>query len=104
MAWVVLIISGILEAVWATTLAKTEGFTKVLPSIIFGASFILSMAGLTYALKTLPVGTSYAVWVGTGATLTAAYAMFFGGESASIVKVILLLGIVGCIVGLKLTD
>ncbi|MEC4017230.1 DMT family transporter [Streptomyces sp. H27-D2] len=101
MAWIVLIISGVLEAVWATALGKSQGFSRVTPSVIFAVGLIASMAGLAYALRTLPVGTGYAVWVGIGAVLTVAYAMAFDGEATSVLKVLLLLGIVGCVVGLK---
>ena len=101
MSWIVLIISGILEAVWATALGKSEGFTRLWPSLIFVGALVLSMAGLAYAMREIPVGTSYAVWVGIGAALTVGYAMFFGGEGVSIVKLLLVLGIVACVVGLK---
>lgn len=102
MAWTVLIVSGVLEAVWATALGKSEGFSKLVPSLVFVAGLAASMAGLAYALRTLPVGTGYAVWVGIGAALTAAYAMTFDGEAVSVLKILLLLGIVACVVGLKL--
>jgi quaternary ammonium compound-resistance protein SugE len=61
------------------------------------------MVGLAYAMRGLPVGTAYAVWVGIGATLTAAYAMWSGDEPVSVLRIFLLLGIVGCVIGLKLT-
>ncbi|MDT0446863.1 MULTISPECIES: multidrug efflux SMR transporter [unclassified Streptomyces] len=102
MAWIVLVISGVLEAVWATALGKSNGFSRPLPTAVFGAGLVLSMAGLAYALRTLPVGTGYAVWVGIGAVLTAAWGMAFEGEAVSVVKVLLLAGIVGCVIGLKL--
>lgn len=101
MAWIVLVISGVLEAVWATALGKSEGFTRLIPSIVFGAGLLLSMGGLAYAMRTLPTGTSYAVWVGIGAALTVAYAMITGDEPASWLKVLFILGIVGCVIGLK---
>lgn len=101
MAWLVLVVSGVLEAVWATALGRSEGFTRPVPSVLFGLGLILSMAGLAYAMRTLPTGTSYAVWVGIGAALTVTYAMITGTESASIVKILLILGIVGCVIGLK---
>jgi quaternary ammonium compound-resistance protein SugE len=104
LAWVVLIASGVLEAVWATALGKSEGFTKLVPSIVFGVSLVASMAGLAFAMRDLSAGTAYAVWVGVGASLTVLYAMIFGGEGFSIVKVLLIVGLVGCIVGLKLVD
>jgi len=103
-AWIVLVLSGVLEAVWATALGRSEGFTRLGPTVVFGVAIVASMAGLAYAMRTLPVGTSYAVWVGVGATLTVAYAMVTGEESADLVKVALLLGLVGCIVGLKLVS
>jgi quaternary ammonium compound-resistance protein SugE len=102
MAWIVLVLSGALEAVWATALGKSEGFSRLLPTGVFAVGLVLSMTGLSYALRTLPVGTGYAVWVGIGAVLTAAYAMVFGGEPAGVLKVLLLAGIVGCVAGLKL--
>lgn len=102
MAWLVLIVSGVLEAVWAVALGRSEGFTRLSPSLVFVGAIVLSMAGLAYALRTLPVGTGYAVWVGTGAALTVSYGMVTGAESFTAVKVLLLLGLVGCIVGLKL--
>ena len=102
MAWVVLIASGILEAVWATALGKSAGFSKLTPTIVFVVALIMSMAGLAYAMRTLPTGTSYAVWVGVGATLTVVYAMATGTEPFTILKAIFLLLIVTGIVGLKL--
>lgn len=101
MAWIVLIISGIFDSVWATALGRSEGFTKLGPSIIFVVVLTLSMVGLAYAMKTLPIGTAYAVWVGIGAALTVAIAMITGGEPASTAKVAMLLGIIGCVIGLK---
>ena len=104
MSWIILIISGVLEAVWATALGKSEGFTKLVPTIIFGVGIVASMGGLAFALREIPTGTGYAVWVGIGAALTVGYAMVTGAESASVLKIVLLLGLVGCIVGLKLVS
>ncbi|NUP50598.1 MAG: multidrug efflux SMR transporter [Catenulispora sp.] len=101
MAWIVLVISGCMEAVWATALGKSDGFHRFGASAVFVLGMLLSMAGLAYALRTLPVGTAYAVWVGIGAVLTVAYGMVFDGEAVSAPKVLLLAGIVGCVVGLK---
>jgi quaternary ammonium compound-resistance protein SugE len=102
MAWFVLVVAGILEAVWATALGKSEGFSRLVPSVTFGVALAASMAGLAYAMKTLPVGTAYAVWVGIGAVLTVSYAMITGEEAASVAKVLLLGVIVASVIGLKL--
>ena len=101
MSWLILVASGVLEAVWATALGKSEGFTRPLPSLVFGVALILSMTGLALAMRDLPVGTSYAVWVGIGAALTVAYAVIVDGEAASALTILFVLGIVGCVVGLK---
>jgi quaternary ammonium compound-resistance protein SugE len=101
--WLVLVLSGVLEAVWATALGRSEGFSRLPATVTFAVALAASMAGLAYAMRGLPVGTSYAVWVGIGAALTAGYAMWTGQEPTSVVRVLLLAGIVGCVVGLKLT-
>ena len=101
MSWLVLVLSGVLEAVWATALDRSQGFTRLYPTLLFTVALTLSMAGLAYAMRDLPLGTSYAVWVGIGAVLTVVYAMVTGAESVSLVKLLLLAGIIGCVVGLK---
>ncbi|MGU3291818.1 DMT family transporter [Williamsia sp. M5A3_1d] len=101
MAWLVLIISGVFEAVWATALGKSEGFSRLTPSVVFAIGLVASMAGLAFAMRSLPIGTAYAVWVGIGAVLTVTYAMLAGDESASWAKIALLTVIVGGVVGLK---
>ena len=103
MYWLVLLLSGVLEAVWATALDRTQGFTRPVPTLVFVTALAGSMAGLAYAMRGLPLGTAYAVWVGIGAVLTTAYAMASGQEPVSVVRGLLLAGIVGCVVGLKLT-
>lgn len=102
LAWVLLVLSGVFEAVWATALGRSEGFTRLVPSVVFLVALGLSMSGLAYAMRTLPTGTSYAVWVGIGAALTVAYGMATGAEPTSTIKILLLIGIIGCVVGLKL--
>lgn len=102
MSWVVLILSGVLEAVWATALGMSAGFTRLWPSIVFVVALLASMGGLAYAMRDISTGTAYAVWVGIGAALTVLYAMFFGGDGFSIVRLLLILGLVGCVIGLKL--
>ena len=101
MSWIILVISGILEAVWATALGRSEGFTRLWPSVVFVGALAASMVGLAFAMRDIPVGTAYAVWVGIGAALTVGYAMFFRGEGVSLVKLLLVIGIVACVVGLK---
>ena len=102
MAWIVLVASGVLEAVWATALGRAEGFTKLVPSLVFLVALVLSMAGLSYAVKSLPTGTAYAVWVGIGASLTVVYGMLSGTEPVSVAKVLLIIGLIACVIGLKL--
>ena len=102
MSWLVLVLSGVLEAVWATALGRSEGFTRPAPTVVFAVALVASMAGLAYAMRQLPVGTSYAVWVGIGAVLTVAYAMATGTEPVTVLKVLFLSMIVGGVVGLKL--
>jgi quaternary ammonium compound-resistance protein SugE len=104
MAWVILVVSGLLEAVWATALDRSDGFSRLWPSVVFLVAMTASMIGLGTAMRDIPVGTAYAVWVGIGAALTAGYAMAFGGEPVSAVRVFLLLGIIGCVIGLKLAS
>jgi Membrane transporters of cations and cationic drugs len=104
MAWTVLILSGTLEAAWATALSKSNGFKKLWPSIIFLVSMSLSVAGLGWAMQTLPTGTAYAVWVGVGASLTVAISIIQGVEKPTVIKLALLVLLVGCVIGLKLVS
>lgn len=104
MSWLILIISGAFEAIWAVALSRTEGFTRPVPSVVFVVAAVISMAGLGYALRDIPVGIGYAVWVCIGAALTVAYSLATGEESVSVIKVALLLGIVGCVVGLQVVS
>lgn len=101
MAWFILILSGVLEAVWATALAESRGFKRPVPSIVFVLAMVLSMAGLAMAMRDLPTGTAYAVWVGVGALLTVAWAIIRGKEKATTARILLLLGLIGCVAGLK---
>jgi len=104
MAWVILIGSGVLEAVWATALGRSEGFTKLWPTVIFFGALVLSMGGLAWAMRDISTGTAYAVWVGIGAALTVIWAMVTGDTDVSWVRIALLIGLVGCVVGLKFVD
>ena len=102
MAWLVLVISGVFEAVWAVALGKSDGFTRLTPTLVFLGGMVVSMAGLAYAMRSLPIGTAYAVWVGIGAALTVAFGMVTGAESVTAVRLFLLMGLIGCVIGLKL--
>ncbi|MEU2198792.1 multidrug efflux SMR transporter [Isoptericola sp. NPDC019482] len=101
-AWGVLLASAVLEAVWATALDASHGFTVLADTIVFVVALSLSMLGLGYAAKHIPIGTAYAIWTGVGAALTVAWAMLTGTESASLLKALFLVGIIGCAIGLKL--
>lgn len=103
MAWLVLVLSGVMEAVWAVALGRSQGFTKAVPTVVFAVALVASMGGLAYAMRELPVGTSYAVWVGIGAVLTVAYGILTGTEPVTVMKLVFLAGIVGCVIGLKAT-
>lgn len=104
MEWFILIIAGFLEIGWAVGLKYTEGFTKFLPTVATVVSMIASMVLLGLAMKTLPVGTAYAVWVGIGAVGTAILGIVLFGESTDILKLVSLGLIFAGIVGLKLAS
>jgi quaternary ammonium compound-resistance protein SugE len=101
MAWITLVVSGVLETVWAAALSQSRGFTRPVPSVVFGVALVLSMLGLAYALRSIPVGTGYAVWVGIGAVGTAIYGMAALGEPATAARLLCLTAIVAGVVGLK---
>lgn len=102
MPWVVLLVSAVFEAVWATALGASNGFTRVIPSLVFLVAMAASMAGLGYAAKHIPMSTAYAVWTGTGAALTVAWAMLTGDEAVTLLRVVFLTGIIAAVIGLKL--
>jgi quaternary ammonium compound-resistance protein SugE len=102
MAWLLLIVAGLCEIVWAIGLKYAEGFTRFWPSVITVVAMLVSIVLLGYAMKSLPVGTSYAVWVGVGAVGTAVLGIMLLGESASPGRLASLALIVAGIVGLKL--
>lgn len=103
-AWIILIISAGFEAVWATALGASDGLTHLVPSIVFGVAVAASVLGLATALRHIPVGTGYAVWTGLGAALTVGWAMATGSEPTSLLRAVLLLGIIGATAGLALTE
>lgn len=104
MAWVYLVIAGLLEIGWAVGLKYTEGFTRLWPSVGTVAAMVASFALLAQGLKTIPVGTGYAVWTGIGAAGTAVVGMLVLGESRDVLRILCLLMIVGGVVGLKLVS
>jgi quaternary ammonium compound-resistance protein SugE len=99
MAWLVLIVAGLFEIAWAIALRYSEGFTKLLPSIAFGVTAWLSFACLSYALKSLPVGTAYAVWTGIGAVGIAIFGIAWLDEPANALRLgsiaLIVIGIAG---------
>jgi quaternary ammonium compound-resistance protein SugE len=104
MAWVVLVIAGLFEVVWAIGLKYTEGFTKTVPTILTVGAMIASLWLLGIAMKTLPVGTAYAVWVGVGAVGTVILGIVLFGDPANASRLISVAFIVAGIVGLKLAS
>src|SRR4029450_10034459 len=102
MAWIILVVAGLFEGGWAIGLKYTEGFTRLWPPVATGAAMVVSIVLLGVAMKTLPVGTSYAVWVGVGAVGTAILGIVLLGESASPLRIASLALIVAGIFGLKL--
>lgn len=101
MSWIVLFIAGLLEVVWAVGLKYTHGFSRLVPSVITIVAMVASMALLSWAMKTLPVGTAYAVWTGIGAVGAAVTGIVLLGESASAMRIASLVCIVIGIIGLK---
>jgi len=93
-----------MESVWATALGKTEGFSRPLPTVVFVLGLALSMAGLGYAMRSIPVPTAYAVWVSIGVLGTVLYALAFDGYPASVSRLVLLALLVGSVIGLKVTS
>jgi quaternary ammonium compound-resistance protein SugE len=101
MAWIYLFLAGLLEIGWAIGLKYTEGFTRILPTVLTVSSMILSLVLLGVALKALPVGTAYAVWTGIGATGTALLGIWLFGEPATALRLSCIGLILAGIVGLK---
>ncbi|GIZ52249.1 quaternary ammonium compound efflux SMR transporter SugE [Noviherbaspirillum aridicola] len=104
MAWLVLLLAGLLEVGWAVGLKYTEGFSRLWPSVWVGISMILSVALLSVAMKTLPAGTAYAVWTGIGAAGTVILGAALLGEPLGIGRVVCLALILCGVIGLKLVS
>lgn len=103
MAWTILLVSAALEAVWATALGGSDGLTRLGPTVVFAVFVVLSMLGLAWAMRSIPIGTAYAVWTGLGAVLTVLWAVATGAEALTPLKAVFLAGIIACAAGLKLT-
>ena len=103
MSWLMLFVAGLLEVVWAVGLKYTHGFSRLVPSVITIVAMIASMALLSWAMKSLPVGTAYAVWTGIGAVGAAITGILLLGESASPMRIASLVLIVMGIIGLKMS-
>lgn len=101
--WLALLIAGIFEIIWAVGLKYTEGFTKLLPSLITGSAIVLSCVLLGFAVRTIPIGTGYAVWTGIGASGTLLFGMLFLGESRDPIRIFCICTIIVCILLLKIT-
>ena len=104
MAWVLLVVAGLFEVGWAIGLKYSEGFTRFWPSVWTLSSMIISMGLLGFAMKSLPVGTAYGVWVGIGAVGTAILGILLFGESADIKRIVSIGFILAGIIGLKLAS
>lgn len=103
MAWVLLVIAGLLEVGWAIGLKYTDGFTRLVPSVLTGAGIVGSMVLLSYAARTLPIGTAYGVWVGIGAAGAAVLGMVVLGEPVTAARIFFITLLVVAVVGLKAT-
>jgi quaternary ammonium compound-resistance protein SugE len=104
MAWVYLFLAGLFEIGWAMGLKRTEGFTRLVPSLLTASSMIVSLGLLGLALKTLPLGTAYAIWTGIGTVGTVVVGMMIYGEPASAVRLGCVVLIIAGVAGLKLAS
>lgn len=102
MGWIFLLMAGVCEIFYAAAMPRTDGFTKLAPSLFCAVFICLSMYLLSLATRTIPVGTAYAVWVGIGAVGTAVYGVAFLGEDRGLLRVLCFMLILSGIVGLKL--
>jgi len=104
MAWVYLLLAGVFEVVWASMMKHSEGFTKLTPSIITIVTMIISFGLLSVAMKSLPLGTAYAIWTGIGAVGAFCVGILFLGEAATPLRIVSVACIVLGLVGLKLSS
>ena len=101
MPWLFLVLAGLLEVGWAVGLKFTDGFRRPLPSLLVAASMAGSVVLLSWAARSIPIGTAYAVWVGIGAVGTVLVGILFFEEPLGLLRMLLILGLVACIAGLK---
>ncbi|MFE2605413.1 DMT family transporter [Streptomyces mirabilis] len=104
MAWILLLVAGLLEVGWSIGMKYTDGFTRLVPSVLIGAGIIASMVLLSYAAKSLPIGTAYGVWVGIGAAGAAVLGMLVLGEPATAARIFFVCLLLVAVVGLKVTS
>jgi len=104
MAWMYVVIAGLMEVGWATAMKYSEGFTKLWPSVVTIVLMLVSFGLLNHSMKTLPLGTAYGVWTGIGAVGTVLVGILFLGEPRDLVRIVCILLILSGIVGLKLTS
>lgn len=103
MPWIALLVAGFFEIIWAVGLKYTDGFTKLVPSLFTGLAMIISFFLLSYSLRTIPIGTAYAVWTGIGAIGALIFGIFFFGESCDPLRIGCILVMIACIVILKIS-
>ncbi|MBY8879348.1 DMT family transporter [Actinacidiphila acidipaludis] len=104
MAWVLIVVAGLLEVAWSIGMKYTDGFTRLWPSLMTGAGVVASMMLLSQAAKTLPIGTAYGVWVGIGAAGAAVVGMLLLGEPANAARIFFVALLLVAVVGLKATS
>ncbi|MBK6346460.1 MAG: quaternary ammonium compound efflux SMR transporter SugE [Bacteroidales bacterium] len=104
MAWIILIVAGLFETVWAVSMKYSDGFSRLWPSVITAVAMVISLYLLAIALRSLPLGTAYTVWTGIGALGTVIYGIAVFGESKDLLKMVFVMMILGGIVGLKIVS
>ncbi|MFD7612226.1 DMT family transporter [Streptomyces sp. NPDC059828] len=104
MAWVLLLLAGLLEVGWSIGMKYTDGFTRLWPSVLTAAGIVASMLLLSCAARTLPIGTAYGVWVGIGAAGAAVFGMVVLGEPATAARIFFVVLLLVAVVGLKATS
>ena len=104
MAWLYVVIAGVFETVWAIGMKYSDGFSRLWPSVLTIVAMLISFVLLSYAMKTLPVGTTYAVWTGIGAAGTALMGMLLFGESREAARILCIGLIIAGILGLRLVE